>query len=130
MLNRLITTHLRRTSLLVLAAWLCVCMVSIWAPMARAQISQQHVVHLCSGELAPLDAPSPLTDTGQGMALHHTLDCPLCLPVLAPPPQQVQAASVQVPAAQPQALPPAVHIPCRVALPPVRAPPSKTWILS
>ena len=71
MLNRLITTHLRRTSLLVLAAWLCVCMVSIWAPMARAQISQQHVVHLCSGELAPLDAPYaglPTVPAGAGTA--------------------------------------------------------------
>lgn len=130
MLFRLITTHLRRTSQLVLAAWLCVCMVSVWAPLARAQISQQHAVHLCSGELAPPDAPNPLADAGQDMALHHVLDCPLCLPVLAPPPPQVHTARVPVPAAQPQALQPAVHIPWRVALPPVRAPPAKTWMFS
>ena len=77
---------LRRATLWVLAAWLCVLLAGVWSPVARAQASQGHLVYLCSGELAPLDAPSPLQAAHQEALPHHTLDCPLCLPALAPPP--------------------------------------------
>lgn len=69
----------------VLALWLCVLAAGVWAPVARAQLGQQHAVHLCSGEVAPPGTPSPLAQDDLGMALHHALDCPLCMPALAPP---------------------------------------------
>lgn len=118
--------HLRRAVQLVLVAWLCVCVVSIWAPMARAQISQQHVVHLCSGALAPLDAPNPLLDGERGLVFHHVLDCPLCLPVLAPPPLAVQVGAVVGVARPAISAAFSSHSPPSVVLPPVRAPPVRT----
>lgn len=82
-------SHLpRRAITAVLALWLCVVAAGVWAPMARAHMAAQGVERLCSGEMAPQWALNPVADAAQGdvAALHHVMDCPLCLPVLAPPP--------------------------------------------
>lgn len=123
-----LSTRLRQTSTWVLAAWLCVLLAGIWTPVARAQNSQQHAVHLCSGELAPLDAPSPIAAASHDMVLHHALDCPLCLPVLAPPPQLGCVPCVQPPTAAPASGSSLHHVPLRVTLPPARAPPVQTLV--
>lgn len=118
----------RRAILGVLALWWCVVAATVCAPLARAHWVAQHVERVCSGEAAMQWVPSPMAHgghgvSGEGAALHHWIDCPLCLPVLAPPP------AVQQPAVQ--ALP--VVVPLAVATgllgapwrqwPPARGPP-------
>lgn len=107
----------------VLALWLCVLAAGVWAPVARAQLSHQHAVHLCSGELAPPGTPSPLAADDMGMALHHALDCPLCMPALAPPTPH-HGVRLHEPAAQmPSVAVAAVHAAPSTAWPPARGPP-------
>lgn len=79
----------RRAITGVLALWLCVVAAGVWAPMARAQQALQGVERLCSGEVVPQWAlhPAAHTSHGEAAALHHLIDCPLCLPALAPPPR-------------------------------------------
>ena len=126
MFAALLTTRLRHTIAWVLAAWLCVLLAAVGAPVVRAQSDHAHAVHLCSGALAPLDAPNPMQAAPADMALHHVLDCPLCLPMLAPPPQAVVAQLGVLPQTRhPAAGAQAAHVQ-RTHLPPVRAPPLKT----
>lgn len=130
MFAALLTTRLRHTTAWVLAAWLCVLLAGVGAPVVRAQASHAHAVHVCSGEWAPLDAPNPMQAAPADMALHHVLDCPLCLPMLAPPSQNVVAQLGVLPQAyQAAAGAQAAHVQ-RTHLPPVRAPPWKTWTIA
>lgn len=117
----------RRAITAVLALWLCVLATGVWAPVARAQLAAQGVERLCSGEMAPQWAPSPVSHAAHGdalgTALHHQIDCPLCMPVLAPPPS-VQVAGVhslptQAPVFQAQVQPASLAF----HWPPARGPP-------
>ena len=78
----------RRAIAGVLLLWLCVVAASVWSPLARAHITAQSVERLCSGHGVVQWVHSPVAELAQGdtAALHHLIDCPLCLPVLAPPP--------------------------------------------
>ncbi|CAB5659384.1 hypothetical protein [Comamonas aquatica] len=86
----------RRYTVWVLAAWLCVVAAGVGAPLARAHLALGSLERLCSGDSAPHWVPSPASTAAADVsaALHHLIDCPLCMPVLAPPPA-LQAASVQ-----------------------------------
>lgn len=126
----LTTTRLRHSTAWVLAAWLCVLMAGVWAPVARAHHQHHHAVHLCSGELTPLGAPSPIAALDQDTALHHVLDCPLCMPVLAPPPPTLPSAAVAGISQHVPSMLAGTHIAPSVALPPARAPPFKTLVFA
>lgn len=97
----------RRAITAVLVLWLCVLAAGVWAPVARAQLAAQGVERLCSGEMAPQWAPSPATHAGHGdalgTALHHQIDCPLCMPVLAPPTSAQTSCVHSLPAQAPVA---------------------------
>lgn len=88
--------RLRRYTVWVLAAWLCVLAAGVGAPLARAHLALGSLERLCSGDSVPHWVHSPVSPAAAdaSAALHHLIDCPLCLPVLAPPPA-LQAASVQ-----------------------------------
>lgn len=103
----------------VLGAWLCVALASALSPLARAGGWER----LCSAAGGPLWVPAPAAGDAGPVAVHG-MDCPLCLPPLAPPPAQ---AGPGMPPAAPGAAPLlrtaracAADMP---ALPPVRAPP-------
>lgn len=95
----------------VLALWLCVVAAGVWAPIARAHMAAQGMEQLCSGHGAPQWEHSPFSQSAQGdaAALHHLIDCPLCLPVLALPHRQEnrisQALASQAPVFHAQASP-------------------------
>lgn len=102
----------RRAITGVLLLWLCVLAAGVWAPVARAHLQSQGLERLCSGEVVAQWVPSPVGhaahDDALGTALHHQIDCPLCMPVLAPP-ASAQAGGVHslltsAPAMQVQAL--------------------------
>ena len=115
----------RRAITGVLALWLCVIAAGVWAPMARASMDAGSVERLCSGELLPQWAASPVADAEHGAAdaLHHLMECPLCLPVLAPPPYVLLAWAPMLPqhvASAPQVAPPQA---LAQQWPPARGPP-------
>lgn len=118
----------RRALTGVLALWLCVVAAGVWAPMARAQLALQGVERLCSGEVVPQWAlhPAAHTPDGEGAAPHHLIDCPLCLPALAPPPRWHSSALHSAP--QWLCLAPVAAWRPQAALPwpPARGPPSLT----
>ena len=125
-----ITTLSRRAITGVLLLWLCVVATSVWAPVARAQMAAHGMERLCSGHGAVQWVPSPVVQDAHGdaAALHHLIDCPLCLPVLAPPPG-LHAAALSVRA---QHVPPAVLVARALShhqhWPPARGPPLSTTI--
>lgn len=118
----------RRAITGVLVLWLCVMLAGVWAPMARAQMAAHGIERLCSGDLVPQWESSPLVHTADGDAqtLHHLLDCPLCLPVLAPPPTACISASQALSEPQPQLLVAALYLTARPHWPPARGPPALT----
>lgn len=67
----------------VLAAWLCVVLGSVASPWVRAQAGMGEV--LCSAAGPVLQVPSPAEQLLGAPPAVHALDCPLCLPLLAPP---------------------------------------------
>ena len=85
---------LHRWTRWVLAAWLCVALGAALSPLARAHAGAGALEPLCGMDSmggAMQWAPSPaaqLLDDGAATA-GHGLDCPLCLPVLAPPPPSI-----------------------------------------
>lgn len=99
---------LQRWTRWVLAAWLCVALGSVVSPMARAHSGAVPMEALCSmaGGMpggAGVDSsnrqqvPSPaalLLALDDAADLHHGLDCPLCLPLLAPPPLHTSMAAL------------------------------------
>lgn len=119
---------LRRTTLWVLLAWLCVLAASVGAPLARANQAAQSVERLCSGEPVPQWAPSPIAHAHEGggdvAALHHVIDCALCLPVLLAPPGAWQAQLHALPQQSHSALVPAPRIAQASHWPPARGPPA------
>jgi hypothetical protein len=103
----------------VLGLWLCVALASAFAPLARASGWER----LCSAAGESVWVPSP---AGKGIVLagSHGIDCPLCLPPLAPPPARCGAAPAPLMAdAQPLTHPASVHGVDMPALPQARAPP-------
>lgn len=121
----------RRAITGVLLLWLCVVAAGVWAPMARAQLAAQGAERLCSGALAPQWTASPLAHAAQGdaAALHHLIDCPLCLPVLAPPPA-LHSRVLPVLAPQlPWPVMAAVPLQALAHWPPARGPPVSTPVL-
>ena len=113
--------HRHKLARWVLAAWLCVLLVSVAAPFARAQAPILWEP-LCSASGTTHWVPSPVSDE-DAAPLAHGLDCALCLPMLAPPPSAqlhrdiAPLHTVSLPSAQ-QLEPVFVS-----TLPPVRAPP-------
>ncbi len=103
----------------VLGLWLCVALASAFAPLARASGWER----LCSasGEAAWVPATGGPAGTP---ATAHGIDCPLCLPPLAPAPAQGPLLP-RLPASdtRPAALPASRHLPALPALPQARAPP-------
>lgn len=80
------TTRSRRTIFGALALWLCVLVAGVVAPWAHSHQLAGSMERLCSGHEGPVQwVPSPASNDAQGdaAALHHVMDCPLCLPVLA-----------------------------------------------
>lgn len=103
----------------VLGLWLCVALASAFAPLARASGWER----LCSAAGESVWVPSPGAEDG-ALATGHGIDCPLCLPPLAPPPAQGSAApALLVADAQPLVHPASVHSVAMPALPQARAPP-------
>lgn len=92
---------LHRWTRWVLAAWLCVALGAALSPLARAQAGAGALEPLCGMDSmggATQWAPSPaaqLLDDGAAAAVHG-LDCPLCLPALAPPPPSIHAPALPV----------------------------------
>ncbi|HEY4664539.1 MAG TPA: DUF2946 family protein [Comamonas sp.] len=105
-LNASTSSLSRRAITGVLVLWLCVVAAGIWAPMARAHMQAQSMERLCSVHGVEQWVPSPVAEgsSDDGEGLHHLIDCPLCLPLLAPPPAEgsvaVQALPPQPPPAQ------------------------------
>lgn len=95
---RPLTAHvLHRWTRWVLAAWLCVALGAALTPLARAQNAAGVLEPLCGmdGALHWVTSPAAQLQGDGAMVAGHGLDCPLCLPLLAPPPLT----------ASPQALP-------------------------
>lgn len=74
----------------VLAAWLCVLLGTTLSPLARAQAGGNALEPLCGTVGTPqhwvASPAAQLQGADEGAALlPHGLDCPLCLPLLAPP---------------------------------------------
>ena len=69
----------------VLGAWLCVLLVSVLTPFARAMPPAGWEA-VCSADGATHWVPSPASEEAQ--VASHGLDCALCLPAMAPPPAQ------------------------------------------
>ena len=113
--------HRHKSARWVLAAWLCVLLVSVAVPFARAQAPTLWEP-LCSASGTTHWVPSPVSE-GDAAPLAHGLDCALCLPMLAPPPSAkwhrdiAPLHTVSLPSAQQLEL---VFV---STLPPVRAPP-------
>lgn len=129
MLPLLTHTFARRAITAVLALWLCVVAAGVWAPLARAQQAAQGMELLCSGHGEPVWVPSPAAQIGHANAdmgadaLHHLLDCPLCLPVLAPPPRPYASASSPLAQSTPVAAAALGPQPQDLPWPPARGPP-------
>lgn len=92
-MRRFATYDLHRWTRWVLVAWLCVALAGVLSPLARAQASAAGVYGpepVCSaiGSVHRVASPAAglLADT-ESMPVHG-LDCPLCMPLLAPPPPQ------------------------------------------
>lgn len=122
----LLASHLsRRTITGVLALWLCVVAAGVWAPLARAHTAAQGVERLCSGAIVAQWAPNPVTHTehGDAAALHHLIDCPLCLPVLAPPPGVHSSPQPAAPQLVPLEPVKTAHMAMPGQWPPARGPP-------
>lgn len=127
MLPRPVLFASRRAITAVLALWLCVLAAGVWAPVARAHMAAQGLEQLCSGAMAPQWVPSPVADAAHddalAKALHHQIDCPLCMPVLAPPSSAhvagVHSLPTQAPVFQAQAKPASLAF----HWPPPRGPP-------
>ena len=115
----------RSTAWAVLLAWLCVVGASMAASSMLASLSRHGVEHLCSGEAVPQWAPSPIAQVHEGeqAALHHLLDCPLCLPALAPPGGAWSTPAGEVVQAAPQQGPYAGVTGRATPWPPARGPP-------
>lgn len=106
----------------VLGAWLCVALASVFAPLARASGWER----LCTaaGEALWVAAPAAGDAAPAG---GHGIDCPLCLPPLAPPSVQGRPWTALAAAdTAPAALPASVHLAALPALPQARAPPPVT----
>ena len=106
----------------VLGAWLCVLLVSVLTPWARATPPAGWEA-VCSASGSAHWVPSPASDAA---ATPHGLDCALCLPLLAPPP--AKQAGLGHHGLIFDALPWAevAHRAFVSTLPPVRAPPFET----
>ena len=117
--------HRNTSARWLLAAWLCVLLISVAAPFARAQ-SSANWDPVCSATGATFLVPGP-TAADELATPSHGVDCALCLPMLAPPPAQSQdAGQSQQAEPLPVAEQGAVHV-FASTLPPVRAPPSETF---
>lgn len=125
--NRSLT---RRAISGVLVLWLCVVAAGAWAPMARAHMAAQGMEQLCSGHGVPQWVSSPVAQAehGDAAALHHLIDCPLCLPVLAPPPDVHRTIQQAMESPIPVLHADVLHAAVALYLPPARGPPdlSKT----
>ena len=90
---------LHRWTRWVLAAWLCVALGAAWSPLARAQAGMGALEPLCGMDGASHWVASPASQLlgGEVTAAGHGLDCPLCLPVLAPPPTTSGVAGASAP---------------------------------
>ncbi|MDR0225929.1 MAG: hypothetical protein LBI66_05870 [Burkholderiaceae bacterium] len=104
----------------VLGAWLCVALAGVFSPLARAGGWER----LCTASGDTLWVPAPGGDAVPAGATGHGLDCPLCLPPLAPPPAAAWAGDgTPVASAQPLTGYAQPVVMAALALPPVRAPP-------
>lgn len=130
MLLSSITSTSRRTIWMVLLAWLCVMTAGVAAPVVRAQTVLVGMEQLCSGDFPPRWVPSPVGHGSEhdaaSLAQHHLIDCPLCLPVLAPPAQASPIVAAPPRAQGPALMQVAGPAPQRNPWPPVRAPPVST----
>ncbi|MEG2045355.1 MAG: hypothetical protein RR100_00775 [Comamonas sp.] len=98
---------LHRWTRWVLAAWLCVALGAALSPLARAQAGAGAWEPLCGMDGAPHGVVSPAAQLlgDEAVVAGHGLDCPLCLPVLAPPPPTTHQPALPV---QAEAQPPGV----------------------
>lgn len=108
---------------LVLLAWLGVVLASALSPWARAD-APPGWERACSASGGTQWIPGPTAQPAGLPAAAHLLDCPLCLPLLAPVPQAIGPV-LAVPAEQGLRLPDyAQPLVAATALPPpTRAPP-------
>lgn len=92
-----ITTTAHRAIWGALLLWCCVLAATAAAPWLHAQQLASSVERLCSGHDGAVQwvlSPAAADVQEDAQALHHLLDCPLCVPVLAtPPPASVMAVA-------------------------------------
>ena len=85
-MHRLPIPSLSRRALFgVLALWLCVLVTGVVAPWTHAQQMAGSVERLCSGHDGAVQwvlSPTADATAQEAQALHHLLDCPMCMPVL------------------------------------------------
>ncbi|MDR0213378.1 MAG: hypothetical protein LBJ15_05150 [Comamonas sp.] len=113
--------HRTRSARCLLAAWLCVLLTTIVAPLVHAQ-PPAGWEPVCSATGAAFRVPGPAA-VDEAAPQVHGLDCALCLPMLAPPPaQQINAGLRPQMAALPERGRGLLHV-FASTLPPVRAPP-------
>ena len=115
----------RRAVAGVLGLWLCVVAAGVWAPMARASLAAQGMERLCSGHGAAQWVHSPVAadHSADAAELHHLIDCPLCLPVLAPPPQGCSPSQPAILSFAPVVTALALPVAGALPWPPARGPP-------
>ncbi|XAH24240.1 DUF2946 family protein [Xylophilus sp. GW821-FHT01B05] len=116
--------HRLRTSAVLARLVLVWFLLAVGAAVASPLMQPQSLELICSGvgqlKLLVKHADGSSNSAQQG----HTLDCPLCASVGAPPPVLAQAATVPHPLAYALQPVPAAHIAARTAAPlPARGPP-------
>lgn len=106
----------------VLGAWLCVALASVLSPLAQASGWER----LCTASGDSVWVPAPAGQDG-ALATGHGIDCPLCLPPLAPPPVQGRPSpEKRASDTRPATLPRPLHLAALPVLPQARAPPPVT----
>ena len=112
-----------RSARCLLAAWLCVLLVTVVGPFAHAQ-PPAGWEPVCSATGSALWVPSPAA-VDETAPQGHGLDCALCLPMLAPPPVQQVDGDLHTPQATLAWQGQGVQHVFASTLPPARAPPSQ-----
>lgn len=124
-MHRFLFARLHRWTRWVLAAWWCVAVGTALSPLALAQAGMWEPVCGMAAESHRVPSPAAqLLGLDETLPLPHGLDCPLCLPLLVPPPAGAHPLPLQPMGAVHAAWQPTAPWVYRVAAPlPARGPP-------